>query len=107
MSAKKNTDTKQKIQQTAILDDSNNAEETDVVTTAPIQTDSKTKETPIKETPKKSRRKMSLEEFSVINNLRPEVKAGFKVWLNGEYFHFEKEWEELFDKYMNRTIKIK
>lgn len=56
---------------------------------------------------KKSRRRVSLEEFSVVNNLRPEVKAGFKAWLkiskNG-IFHFDEEWEKLYKEYQNRTL---
>lgn len=50
----------------------------------------------------KSRKRTSLEEFAITNNLRPEVKAGFKAWLKGEYFHFDNEWNELYTQYKNR-----
>lgn len=60
-----------------------------------------------KETIIKSRKKMSFNEFCVIKNLRVEVKAGFEVWLKGEYFHFEDEWNRLFEDYTNRPIKIR
>lgn len=50
----------------------------------------------------KSRKKTSLDEFAIVNNLRPEVKAGFKVWLDGKLYHFDDEWKKLFSEYMNR-----
>ena len=50
----------------------------------------------------KSRKKTSLKEFSLIKQLRPEVKAGFKVWLKGNEFHFDDEWEKLFYEYNHR-----
>lgn len=50
----------------------------------------------------KSRRRTSLSEFAVVNNLRPEVQAGFKAWLKGENYHFDEEWSELYETYMNR-----
>lgn len=50
----------------------------------------------------KSRKRTSLDEFSIVNNLRPEVKAGFKAWLEGKYFHFDNEWKNLFEEYSNR-----
>ena len=31
-----------------------------------------------------------------------EVKAGFKAWLKGQYFHFDEEWKTLFEQYSNR-----
>lgn len=52
----------------------------------------------------KSRKRTHLDEFSLVNNLRPEVKAGFKAWLNGENFHFDQEWEKLFEEYKNRQL---
>lgn len=52
----------------------------------------------------KSRRRTSLEEFALTKNLRPEIQAGFKAWLKGQYFHFESEWEELFESYTNRQL---
>ena len=52
----------------------------------------------------KSRKRTSLDEFAITHNLRSEVKAGFKAWLHGELFHFDAEWESLFDKYNNRTL---
>lgn len=51
---------------------------------------------------KKSRKRTSLDEFAIVNNLRPEVKAGFKAWLNGDYYHFDDEWKELFENYNRR-----
>ena len=50
----------------------------------------------------KSRKRTSLQEFAFVNNLRPEILAGFKAWLHGELFHFDDEWKELFNKYQNR-----
>lgn len=73
---------------------------TDVESTAPDTARKSTKSVTIS----KSRKRTSLEEFSVVNNLRPEVKAGFKAWLKGEYFHFDPEWEELFEEYKNRQL---
>lgn len=74
---------------------------TDVESTAPDTAKKPTKSvSPVS----KSRRRTSLEEFSVVKNLRPEVKAGFKAWLKGEYFHFDPEWEDLFKKYKNRQL---
>lgn len=67
---------------------------TDVEKTAPEKQN--------KPTISKSRKRTSLEEFAAINQLRPEVKAGFKVWLNGQYFHFDEEWQDLFKQYKNR-----
>lgn len=55
-----------------------------------------------KTTFKKSRKRTSLNEFSIVNNLRPEVKAGFKDWLNGDEYHFDNEWKTLYEKYVNR-----
>ena len=66
---------------------------TDVKSTAPEA---------IKKPVRKSRRKTSLDEFAIVNNIRPEVKAGFKSWLKGENFHFDSEWSELFKQYQNR-----
>lgn len=43
-----------------------------------------------------------LNEFAVVNNLRPEIKAGFKYWLKGKYYHFDEEWKELFKIYNER-----
>lgn len=50
----------------------------------------------------KSRRKTSLKEFSINKSLRPEVVAGFKVWLGGSNFHFDDEWEKLLYEYNHR-----
>lgn len=50
----------------------------------------------------KSRKRTSLDEFAITHGLRPEVKAGFKAWLQGQYFHFDDEWQDLFKKYTNR-----
>lgn len=52
----------------------------------------------------KSRKRTSLDEFAIIHNLRPEMKAGFKVWLKGKLFHFDDEWETLFKNYTNRQL---
>lgn len=70
----------------------------DVESTAP-ETKKKTT-TPIR----KSRRKTSIEEFALTKNLRPEYVAGFKAWLKGQYFHFDEEWEELYENYKNRQL---
>lgn len=70
----------------------------DVESTAP-ETKKKTT-TPIR----KSRRKTSIEEFALTKNLRPEFVAGFKAWLNGQYFHFDEEWEKLYENYKNRQL---
>lgn len=69
---------------------------TDVESTAP----DKNKKTVIN----KSRRRTSLNEFCIVNNIRPEVRAGFKVWLKGELFHFDDEWLELYNNYTNRKL---
>lgn len=50
----------------------------------------------------KSRKRTSLAEFAFVNNIRPEVIAGFKVWLKGDLYHFDNEWEFLFKEYSNR-----
>lgn len=50
----------------------------------------------------KSRKKTSLKEFALTKRLRPEIKAGFKVWLRGDEFHFDKDWERLFYEYNHR-----
>lgn len=50
----------------------------------------------------KSRKRTSLEEFAKVNKLRSEIKAGFKVWLKGQYYHFDDEWKRLFEEYKNR-----
>lgn len=56
----------------------------------------------VEKTISKSRKRTSLDEFAIVNGLRPEVKAGFRAWLRGQYFHFDEEWKELFEKYKNR-----
>lgn len=66
----------------------------------PVVTTSDTTKTTIV----KSRKRTSLEEFSRKVRLRPEIKAGFKAWLNGRYFAFDDEWEQLFNDYRNRKI---
>lgn len=53
---------------------------------------------------RKSRRKTSIEEFALTKNLRPEFVAGFKAWLKGQYFHFDEEWEKLYEEYKNRQL---
>lgn len=55
-------------------------------------------------TPQKSRRRVSLDEYAIVNEMRPEVKAGFNAWLKGDIFHFDEEWDELFAAYKNRKL---
>ena len=50
----------------------------------------------------KSRKRTSLHEFAFVNNLRPEVAAGFRAWLAGEEYHFDDEWADLYKEYMSR-----
>ena len=50
----------------------------------------------------KSRARTSFKEFVFKKQLRPEVKAGFKAWLRGNYFYFDDEWEQKFNEYCNR-----
>ena len=50
----------------------------------------------------KSRKKTSLTEYALVNKLRPEILAGFKVWLGGTQFCFDNEWDKLFREYNNR-----
>ena len=52
----------------------------------------------------KSRKRTSLDEFAHRIHLRPEIKAGFKAWLKGQYFAFDNEWEQLYNDYKNRKI---
>lgn len=54
----------------------------------------------------KSRRRTSLDEFAIVNELRPEYKAGFAAWLreHGGNFHFDDEWNELYKQYTNRQL---
>lgn len=77
------------------------------VTQKPIlETDVKASQvsTPKKTAPKKSRKRVSIDEYAIVNDLRPEVKAGFKAWLKGNIFHFDEEWDALFEQYKNRTL---
>ena len=52
----------------------------------------------------KSRQRTSFKEFVIRKKLRPEVRAGFKVWLKGQLHHFDDEWEHKFNEYVNRKI---
>ena len=52
----------------------------------------------------KSRKMTSLEEFSFVNQFRPEEKAGFKCWLHGSFYHFDDEWLELYKSYQQRKL---
>ena len=52
----------------------------------------------------KSRKRTSLDEFAHRVHLRPEIRAGFRAWLNGRYFAFDNEWEQLYTDYTNRKI---
>lgn len=92
-----------KVKQTPILE--TESENTNAPDTDSVSKETTNETTPVKDTVVKSRRKTSLSEFAMIKNLRPEVIAGFKVWLNGELFHFDAEWDELLEKYQNRTLK--
>ena len=53
----------------------------------------------------KSRRRTSFKEFTLIKELRPEVKAGFRAWLKGTMFLFDDEWERKYDEYCNRKLE--
>lgn len=66
-----------------------------------LRTDSKP-ETANKNSFRKSRKRTSLREFAARQQLRPEVLAGFRVWLKGEEYHFDSEWDTLYNEYMNR-----
>lgn len=50
----------------------------------------------------KSKRRTSFDEYILINSIRPEIAAGFKVWLKGELFHTDGEWNKIFEDYKNR-----
>lgn len=52
----------------------------------------------------KSRKRTSFEEFCIVNHIRPEMKAGFSIWLKGKFFHFDDEWKILYNKYLNRKL---
>lgn len=91
MSARKSEN---KVQQTPILEKENPEKGTSLKTSVQKQN-----------TIQKSRKRISLNEFAIVNELRPEVKAGFKIWLKGDYFHFEEEWNKLFKEYTNRKLK--
>ena len=52
----------------------------------------------------KSRKRTSFKEFVIKKRLRPEVIAGFKVWLKGQFHFFDNEWEEKFHEYTHRKI---
>ena len=74
-----------------------------------LQTDDKSattavapKKTNAKAKFRKSRKRTSLNEFAIVNDIRPEVIAGFRIWLKGDDFHFDDEWDVLFQEYMNR-----
>jgi len=50
----------------------------------------------------KSRRRTPLREFIVLHHIRPEVAAGFRVWLQGDDYHFDDEWDTLLQSYLSR-----
>lgn len=52
----------------------------------------------------KSRKRTSFKEFVLRKQLRPEVRAGFKVWLRGDMFHFDNEWDQIYHEYCNRKL---
>lgn len=63
-------------------------------------------DTPIKANkPIKSRRRTSFKEFTLKKELRPEVIAGFRVWLKGTMFLFDDEWEQKYNEYCNRKLE--
>ena len=78
---------------------------TSVISNSLVSPVSSTKTSPVKtKVIVKSRKRTSLDEFSHRKQLRPEVKAGFKIWLDGKNFAFDNEWEQLYDSYVNRKI---
>ena len=52
----------------------------------------------------KSQQKTSFEEFCIVNRIRPEVRAGFKVWLKGKFHHFDEDWARIFYQYLTRKL---
>lgn len=92
-----------KVKQTPILD-------TETKITAPENNAVSNKETKTttsakKNTVKKSRRRTSLDEFAITKGLRPEVKAGLKTYLKGETFHFDEDWDKIYNEYRNRKLQ--
>lgn len=53
----------------------------------------------------KSRQRTSFKEFVIKKKLRPEIRAGFQVWLHGQMHFFDNEWEQKFNEYTNRKIQ--
>lgn len=52
----------------------------------------------------KSRKRASLKEFATKVHMRREQLAGFRAWLRTDQFHFDDEWQRLFQEYTNRKI---
>ena len=53
-------------------------------------------------TPVKSKRKVSFKEFILGKNLKREVVAGFKMYVDGVEFMTEEEWNSTYNKYITR-----
>lgn len=52
--------------------------------------------------PTKSKRKVSFKEFILGKNLKREIVAGFKMYVNGVEFMTEEEWNATYNKYITR-----
>ena len=52
--------------------------------------------------PTKSKRKVSFKEFILGKNLRREVVAGFKMYVDGVEFMTAEEWDATYNKYITR-----
>lgn len=52
--------------------------------------------------PVKSRRKVSFKEFILGKNLKREVVAGFKMYVDGVEFMTAEDWDATYNKYMTR-----
>lgn len=53
-------------------------------------------------TPMKSKRKVSFKEFILGKNLKREVVAGFKMYVDGVEFMTAEEWNATYNKYITR-----
>jgi hypothetical protein len=76
-----------------------NKKETTAVNNVPKQQAIVSDATPA---PVKSRRKVSFKEFILGKNLKREVVAGFKMYVDGVEFMTEKEWNATYNNYINR-----
>ena len=52
--------------------------------------------------PVKSKRKVSFKEFILGKNLKREVVAGFKMYVDGVEFMTTEEWDATYNKYITR-----